>query len=197
MDLNIEDMIIQYGPIAVLVGTAVEGDVTMILAGVAAHLGLIDYSVAVGMGAVGGFASDVAFYTVGRHGNVAIRNSWAYRQAGPTIERLADRVGIWQIALSRFVYGTRIATMILWGLRGLSLSRFVLVDAVGCALWAVLLGGLGYLTSDSAAAVLGHVRRAKLWLMGALVVFAVLFASFHILFRWRRRRSAGEARGAS
>ena len=40
MSLTIEDMIVRFGAPAILVGASVEGDVTMILAGVAAHLGL-------------------------------------------------------------------------------------------------------------------------------------------------------------
>jgi membrane protein DedA with SNARE-associated domain len=42
--LTIEDMITRFGPLAVLIGAAVEGEVTMLLAGVAAHLGLLDFT---------------------------------------------------------------------------------------------------------------------------------------------------------
>jgi hypothetical protein len=37
--VNLESLILRYGLAAVLVGSAFEGDFTLILAGVAAHLG--------------------------------------------------------------------------------------------------------------------------------------------------------------
>lgn len=50
-----EDILVRFGPLAVLVGAGIEGDVTMILAGVIVHLGLLDGPVALVAGCLGGF----------------------------------------------------------------------------------------------------------------------------------------------
>ncbi len=191
MTLAIEDMIARFGPVAVLVGAAVEGEVTMLLAGVAAHLGLIDFTGAVCLGTLGGFSSDALFYSIGRRRHAAIRGSWIYRRVGPAIEALAGRLGILQIALARFIFGTRMATMLLWGMRDLGFVRFAVVDLAGCTAWAIVLGGLGYFMSDSATALVGRVRRVELWLLGALIVAIVLFGAAHAVSRRRRSLRSG------
>jgi len=188
--VTMKELLLRYGLMAVFFGAATEGDVTMILAGVTAHLGLLDFLAAVGLGALGGFVGDVACYAVGRARARSIRSSRIYRQAGPVIERFVDRLGVWQIAVARFVYGTRIATMLFWGVRGLPFWRFASVDLPGCVLWATLLGALGFAASDSAAALIGRVRHVELWLLGALVASAALLALAHLVFRWRRSRAA-------
>ncbi len=187
--MTIQELLVRFGLVAVFFGAATEGDVTMILAGVTAHLGLLDFGSALTLGALGGFAGDIACYALGMSRAGPIRRSRFYRQAGPVIERFVDRFGVYQIGIARFVYGTRIATMLFWGVRGLSFWRFAAVDLAGCALWAAVLGSIGFLASNSAAALVGRVRRVKLWLLGALVVSGLVFLTVHTLFRWRRFRA--------
>ncbi len=195
--MTIRELLLRYGLLAVFFGAATEGDVTMILAGVTAHLGLLDLPAAMVIGALGGFVGDIACYGLGRARAASIRRSGIYRQAGPVIERFVDRFGVLQIGIARFIYGTRIATMLFWGIRGLPLWRFASVDLPGCLLWAAALGGLGFMASNSAAALIGRVTQIKFWLLGALLVSAAVFLAIHllfrILFRWRRRRAGRPA----
>ncbi|HEU4403552.1 MAG TPA: VTT domain-containing protein [Candidatus Polarisedimenticolia bacterium] len=186
--MGIEALIVRFGLAAVFVGAAIEGDVTLILAGVTAHLGLLDLPAAAGLGALGGFASDLACYGLGRSHAAAIRNSRIYRRAGPTIERVAARLGPRQIPVARFVYGTRVASMLFWGMRGLPLWRFAAFDLPGCVLWAAVFCGLGYMLSGSAAALIGEVKRVEIWLAGALCVSALFLAALRLLARSRRMR---------
>jgi len=60
---------------------------------------------------LGGFVGDTAWYALGRLNSAAVRRSQLYLRAAPLIERLVARVGEREIVLSRFVYGTRIASM--------------------------------------------------------------------------------------
>ena len=189
----IHQLLARYGLVAVFFGAAVEGDVTMILAGVAAHLGLLDLPAALVFGTLGAVASDLACYALGLARASSIRRSALYKAAGPAIERFVDRIGVWQIATARFVYGTRIATMLFWGTRGLPLWRFLAVDFAGCSLWAVALGALGFLASSRAEALLGRVRRVRRWLLAALLVSAMIFVTAHLLFTWLRLRAARRA----
>ena len=189
-----EDLILRYGLFAVLIGAAVEGDATMILVGVVAHLGLLDFPFAVALGTVGAMAADLAVYAIGRNRAETIRQTRLYRRAGSTVERLARRVGPWEVVCARFVYGTRSASMLLWGMWGLPLPRFVALDALGCALWATALGGVGFAVSGSAAMVMGKVKHVEVWLLTALLAAAATVAVARAILRRRRRREAGAAR---
>jgi membrane protein DedA with SNARE-associated domain len=171
--MHLERILIQYGLLAVLLLATVEGDLTLILAGVVAHLGMFSLGPAILAGALGNLVGDSAWYLLGRSSARVIREGRFYRRVGPTVERLAKRLGVWQLLAARVVYGTRNASMVFWGLHGLRFDRFILVDAVGCLLWCSIFGGLGFLLSNSAEWLIGEVKHIEYWLLGAVVVAAI------------------------
>jgi membrane protein DedA with SNARE-associated domain len=183
-----EGMLVRYGLLMVFLGTAVEGDVTMMLAGVTAHLGLFRASTAILVGGLGGFAGDTVFYALGRWHAGTIRGTALYRRAEPAIERFSARFGPLEIIVARFIYGTRVASMVFWGVLRLPLWRFLLIDAVGCALWAAVLGGLGYTLSGSAVLLLGRAKRLRIWLFVALLGCAALVLVYREILRRRAVR---------
>jgi membrane protein DedA with SNARE-associated domain len=180
MHAGIERLLIPYGLAALLVGSAIEGDFTLILAGVVSHLGIFPFPLAVATGALGSFLGDCAWYTLGRLRGPRLRSGRLYRRVGPGIERLARRFDAWQLLLARFVYGTKSASMVFWGLHGLRFRRFAPIDGLGCLLGSTAFTALGYAVSGSAEVLLGKVRRVELWLLGALAVGAVLVFLVHI-----------------
>jgi membrane protein DedA with SNARE-associated domain len=177
--VNFEHLILRYGLAAVFVGAGVEGDLTLILAGVAAHLGYFSYPTALAASVAGGFLGDVAWYSLGRVRGPKFRAGRVYRRVGHRIENLARRLGAAELIASRFVYGTKAASMVFWGLHGMSLPRFLLVDAIGCLLGSLVFTGLGYAVSGSATVLLGRVRRVERWLLGAVLVGALLVFVIH------------------
>lgn len=182
--MGLEHLVLRYGLAAVFVGACVEGDFTLILAGVAAHLGYFPFPLAVAAGAAGSVLGDLAWYALGRVRGPRFRTGRLYRRLGPRIESLARRLGAWQLIAARFVYGTKAASMLFWGLREMPLAKFALVDGLGATLGAVVFTGLGYLVSGSATVLLGRVRRVEHWLLGALVVGVVVVVIIH----WTAKR---------
>ena len=90
-------LIEQYGLYAVFFLALVEGDITLLLAGVLAHGAFFDdYSFAKVLlwGTLGGFASDNLAFAAGRVFGKTVRDFRFYRIAKPRIERLTDRFGI-------------------------------------------------------------------------------------------------------
>ena len=177
--MHLHELLIRHGLLAVFLGSALEGDFTLILAGIVAHLGIFPFPLAVAAGALGSLMGDTAWYSLGRFRGPRFREGKLYRRVGPTIDRLARQLGPWELLAARFVYGTKAASMVFWGLHGLRLPRFLLIDALGCALGSLIFTGLGYLVSGSAMALLGKVRRFELWLLGALVVGVVIVYIIH------------------
>jgi membrane protein DedA with SNARE-associated domain len=174
-----QELLIRYGLVAVVIGAAFEGDFSLILAGVVAHLGIFPFPHAVAAGAVGSLVGDSLWYGFGRFRGPRFREGKLYRRVGPTVDRLAARLGPWELLASRFVYGTKAASMVFWGLHGLKLGRFLLIDALGCVIGSLVFVGLGYLVSGSATVLLGKVKRVELWLLGVLLVGAVIVFLIH------------------
>jgi len=184
----------RFGLLAVFVGAAMEGDGSMILAGVLAHLGFFGLPAAMVVGCIGAVITDVVCYGIGRHRADVIRRTRLYRRAGAAVEHLAQRVGTWEVPLSRFVYGTRVGSMFFWGMQRLSFGRFVILDMIGCAAWAVALGTLGFVSSASATALLGRVERVERGVLLAIVLTALTVIVVRMLARRRLRRSVKEER---
>lgn len=185
-----EEFIVRWGIWAVLVGAAFEGDASVIVAGIVAHLGLLHPAVVVAAAWAGGFVGDLVYYELGRRAAPRVMHTRLFARVAPVVARLADRVGLWQVVIARFVYGTRVASMLYWGIRGVSLARFAAFDLLGTALWATALVALGWALSGSAAALLGEVKRIELRLLGGVVVAAALVGLAHALGRrWEGRAS--------
>ena len=124
--MSLEQLLIDHGPAAVVVG--------------ADHRGRLDPD-PFGRGgpprhlpvpggrrrrrAAGSLLGDCAWYWLGRLRGPRFRAGRLYRRVGRRIERLARRFGVWQLLLARFVYGTKNASMVFWGLQGSPFGRFV------------------------------------------------------------------------
>jgi membrane protein DedA with SNARE-associated domain len=183
--VGLQSLIAHYGLSAVGVGAALEGDLTIILGGVAAHLGYFSWPLCVAVASVGCFISDLLWYTAGRQASRRIRGGRLYQKVGHRVERLAERIGPWQLLTARFIYGTKNASMLFWGLHGLPLARFAVIDALGCLAGTTAFAGLGYLFSGSTQALLGRVHRIEFLLLGGVVLGIVVLV---VLKRTARRR---------
>lgn len=183
--MGLTQLIIQYGLAAVFLGSGLEGDLSMVLGGVVSHQGYFRPQVAIAAAALGAFCADCVWYAVGRLHAQRLQDAAFYRKVGPRIAAVTRKIGVWQIIAARFVYGTKNATMLFWGLHNLPLLRFVLVDAVGCVLGASFFVGLGYLVGDGAEALLGKVKRFEFLLLGALVVGILVLVVIRVLAQRR------------
>jgi membrane protein DedA with SNARE-associated domain len=188
----IQDVLARFGLIGIFAGALIEGDVTMILAGVIAHLGYVALANAILIGTLGGFAADAIAYAAGRFWSTPIRSSRLYRRAGPTIEHVIGLLGPWQILVARFLWGTNLASMALWGIHRLRFVRFAILALLGCAIWAAVLAVLGFFLSSRAALLVGEVKHVELWLLGALLGAAFVFAMVRTALRrrWRDPRAS-------
>ena len=95
-----ESLVVRYGLAAVFLGSAFEGDFTLILAGVVSHLGYFPFPLALAAGAVGSMVGDLAWYTLGRMRGPRFRAGRFYRRVGHRIEALARRL---ELPLARFL----------------------------------------------------------------------------------------------
>jgi len=114
----LNQLLLQYGVYAVLILVMVEGDITLLIAGVLAHSGFFgDYSFAQVLiwGTIGGCASDNVAYFAGRAFCEGVRELRFYRAAKPRLERLTNKFGPLSIFLSKYIYGLRWASCVFYG----------------------------------------------------------------------------------
>ena len=185
-----ELFLIRYGLLAVFLAAAVEADVVPVLAGALAHLGYLNVVPAIAFLTGGALAGDCLWFLAGWHYSNRIQSRSIYIRMGPVVERLTSRIGLWQIPASHLIYGTRVATMILFGIRRLTIRRFVVTDGFACLVITTILFTLGFGLSASTTQIIGHVKRIELFM---LCVIALLGLTFHLVGRITRTRFADSA----
>ena len=151
-----------------------------VLTGVVAHAGYVNPGLALFAASAGAFTGDCAWFCAGRCYSKGIYSKGIKsrvdgRRAGQMAEDLINRLGVWGIPASHVIYGTRIATMIFWGVRRLSTAKFALVDALGCVGFTFLLFMLGFWFSASASQIVGGVKRVELLMLFAAIIAVLIF----------------------
>src|SRR5436309_1873323 len=174
-------LIEQYGLYAVFFLTMIEGDITLLVAGVVAQSVFVDEGILKGYGfakvlrwgTLGGVASDNLAYGAGRSFAKTVRGFRFYRSAMPRIERLTNRFGALSIFLSKYIYGLRWASCTFYGVGRMPYLRFLALSAGSCVVWVCLLSGVGYFFSSAVMGLIGDFRHVGKILL-VIVVAGVL-----------------------
>jgi len=172
------DLIGLYGLYAVLILVMIEGDITLLIAGVLAHSGFFgEYSFARVLiwGTLGGCASDNLAYFAGRAFCEGVREVRFYRAAKPRLERLTNKFGPLSIFLSKYIYGLRWAACVFYGVGRMPYLRFLLLSFASCFLWVFILAGAGYFFSGAVMGLIGDFQRLGKVLLVIVVVGIVGF----------------------
>jgi membrane-associated protein len=180
----LNDLLYQYGLYAVLILVMIEGDITLLLAGVLAHSAFFgEYSFAQVLlwGTVGGCLSDNLAYFTGRGFCEGVREVRFYQAAKPRLERLTNKFGPLSIFLSKYIYGLRWAACVFYGVGRMPYLRFLFVSFASCFLWVFVLSGAGYFFSGAVMGLIGDFQRLGKVL---LVIVVVGIAAFYMAERF-------------
>src|SRR3712207_4550568 len=148
MDLqSVTDLISRLGLPAIFLLTMIEGDITLLLAGVPA-LGQAfgDHSLApvLGGGRPARAGRDNPAYLLGRGARPGVKKYKFYCVARPRIERLTDKFGLLSIFVSKYTYGLRWGACAFYGVAHMPYLRFLLLSFASCFMWVLTLSGLGF-----------------------------------------------------
>lgn len=185
-------LIQQYGLLAVWLGAFLEGETVLLLAGAFAHGGLLQVQWVMAAAAFGAFVGDSFFFLVGRRFGPHVTERFPWLAAAmPRIDALVRRWRWGAVIALRFMYGLRVAGPMLIGAGTMPRHEFLAANAVGAALWAVLIGGLGYLAGHAVEAMLGRVAGAEKWVVVAIIVGGIVALLVRSARRHRARPGAG------
>jgi membrane protein DedA with SNARE-associated domain len=175
----------ELGYLALFIGTLLEGETIVFLAGLAAHHGYLWFPAVILVAVVGGFISDqVLFYVGRRYGYRVFARFPGIAAKVPRVQALIKRWDTLAILVVRFLYGLRIAAPIVIGSCGIAPWRLALYDFIGAVLWASVVGGLGYFAGQ---AVQHFVARLDLSIVLMLMAAALLAGTGWNVIRARRR----------
>lgn len=171
---QLSQIIEQYGIYAVFALCTVEGDITLLISGAMAHSGFFgpySFLKVFIAGTLGGLAGDSFGYLIGRIFHEKAKDYRFYQMAQPRIERLIDKFGAFAIVISKYIYGIRAAMCVFYGIGKMPFYRFIVLDAISCSIWVLMLAGTGYFFSGAITSIVGDFKQ-----IGIAAFFLILFA---------------------
>lgn len=177
--MSLEELIIQYGYIALFVGTFLEGETILVVAGFLAHAGYLELHWVIIAAFLGTFAGDQTFFHLGRSRGMQFleKREILKRKAEKAFE-LLNRHQIKVILGFRFLYGIRNVTPFVIGASGLDPYRFFVLNFTGALTWAIIVGLLGYQFGTLVQWLFDEVKKYE------FVIIGFLFAGAFVMF-WR------------
>lgn len=185
--MSLEQLIADYGYLAVLIVTFIEGETIVILAGLAAHLGYLELYWVIVAAVTGSFSGDQFWYYIGRHwGPKVIAKRLSWQEGAQKVYTLLHRHQYWLILTFRFYYGLRNVTPFVVGAANVPRLRFFLLNLVGAIVWAIVFAYVGYLLGEASKLFIADFKRYGLTVLGALLIVG-LGIWLTTLIRHRRR----------
>lgn len=185
-----EQYIEQYGYLAVLIGTFLEGETILILGGIAAKLGHLQLWMVILAAFTGSLLGDHLYFFLGRlYGRRLLEKRPFWQSRAEKLNRLIVRWGDCAIIVFRFIYGLRTLSPFVFGMSEIRIPRFFLLNATGAALWATCIGTLGYLFGRGLQLLPVDLTRHS-WeiLLAGFVVGATIW----LIYNYRSRRKLSQ-----
>jgi len=193
--VTLESLIQTYGYAALFVGTVLEGETVLVLAGFAAHRGYLSLPWVMVTAFAGSLAGDQLWFFVGRlRGRSFLDKRPHWQVRARRVQAILDRYGHLVILAMRFFYGLRTVTPFAIGASGYSPLRYALWNVLGAGLWAFVLGGAGFLFGRAMEVLLEDVERYEGWLLLLLAAGGGILWVWHVLRRNGHAASLGDSK---
>jgi len=188
LKMELQSIIENYGFAAILVGTFLEGETILVLAGLAAHLGYLNLPMVILAAFLGSLSGDQLYFYLGRKHSFYIlkhKPSWGPRIA--KFNRLLERYHTLLILSFRFLYGLRTVSPFAMGMSSVSTSRFVVLNAIGAFAWAVCFGVGGYLFGQALEIFIGKIKHYEVQLFALIALLGLLIWAAHFYHRRKHK----------
>lgn len=186
-----EALLERFGYLAVFVGTFLEGEAILVMAGFFAERGYLNIFTVTGVGFVGAYLGHIFWFWLGRAHGMRMLDRFPKMKLhfGKSI-RMFERYGAAAIIITQWLYGLRITCAVVIGISRISILKFLIYEAISCLFWAIVIAFAGYYFGAAVERVLGKAEHVEKYGLLLLVVVAISVWLYH---RWKERREQAEA----
>ena len=179
--MDFEALIQDFGYLAIVLGTFLEGESTLVLAGFLSHDAHLKFTGVILAAFVGTLGADQMYFHIGRQkGKSYIENRPRWKAKSRKVMRLLDRHHLFLILGFRFFYGFRIITPVILGTTSVSSLRYLVLNSISVFTWAVLFGSIGYFFGTGVDTLFEQFEIYREWIIGGIVLLIILlWLHFH------------------
>ncbi len=173
-DLN--HLLRTWGYLALFLGTFLEGETILIVAGVLASRGRLNLHYAILAAFCGSMFGDQCVFLLARY-----KSAWVLRKFSKWDDkisralRLLEKNSVWLLMCFRFFYGLRNVISIAAGLSHVPKKKFALLNGIGAFAWAMSFGYGGYYVGRKFERYLNNAKSLEVKLLIGFGVFIVLY----------------------
>lgn len=180
-------LIQKFGYLALFIGTILEGETILVAAGFAAHRGFLNLVVVWAIAFSGSVIGDQIFFYIGRFkGKAFLAKKLSWKLQVDRVNKYISRYQNSLILFFRFFYGMRTIVPFALGLGNIKISKFIILNALGAAVWAICVGTAGYLFGSVLAGLLGDLRHLELHIMAAILLGGMLLWLVRLYIKRRK-----------
>jgi membrane protein DedA with SNARE-associated domain len=180
-----------HGYWVLFIGTFLEGEAILIMAGFLAFQGYLNISGVILTAFAGSFLGDQFYFYLGRiQGKSLLRRFHFIARRFRDSLRLIEKYGSFVAFISRFTYGFRIILPIILGITSLSPRTFLLINLCSACVWAVVISLAGFLFGKSASLFLADVGKYEHYLLIALAGLILSVWCGHLYHAWNMKKPA-------
>lgn len=176
----LENVIETYGYWALLLGTVLEGETVVVIAGFLAHQGYLQLKFVILFSFLGSLLGDQFYFYIGR------RKGRNFLEKKPTWKRKTNRI---QLLIEkhqnllmlgfRFLYGFRTITPFVIGMSNIKIIKFAILNAISALIWAISISTAGFMFGKSLELIFDKVKRYEIMAVALIAVIGVIIWITH------------------
>ena len=176
----------KFGYFAVFIGTFLEGETILVMAGFFAERGYLEIVTVALVAASGAYVGHAFWFWLGRTQGVKLLDRFPKmkKHFGRGV-RIFERYGAPAIFITQWLYGLRVTCAVIIGISRISVLKFLLLEAVTCLVWAAIISAAGYYFGRAVESVLGRAAHIEKW---GLVILVAVGLGVWFYHQWKERR---------
>lgn len=164
--------------IIIFLGIIIEGEISVIFAGIFVYLGSINIFIALASVILGGATKSLLGYSIGFYLNEHHSHRPFVNKIEKKISSLLPKFNekpFWSIFISRFfIFGIGWFTLIFSGYRNIALRTYIKAESYSLVLWSVGIMALGYFFGHAALSISRDIRHIVVLIFFFFVLFFIL-----------------------
>ncbi|AJC48170.1 DedA family protein [Allofrancisella guangzhouensis] len=180
-------LLVDWGYIAVAIAVLIEGEIFLIMVGIATAASLFNYPLVIIAATIGAIVHDNSIFIFSKlTGKKFIEKKQSWQAKANQSLKILNKYDIWAILSIRFLYGLRTITIFIVGLSKISKLKFVTLDAISSFIWSYIYITLGFFSGQTILSFIDHVHIVD-WISHNkyLSIFILLLISSIIYFSYK------------
>ncbi|PAF43033.1 DedA family protein [Helicobacter sp. 11S03491-1] len=151
------------------------GYVGIVIAGILSSLGSMDIGISIVVAFLGNtFGSSVLVF-LGRYQKSEILKYFSKHRRKMALAHIwLKKYGTWLIFVNKYIYGVKTIIPIAIGLSKYNMRKFLILNAISCAIWAILIGMVSFFASEFIKKIFTHINHMP-YLMPIIFIVIVFF----------------------